>query len=59
MKNERGQVKSECFYRSEGKDGFSFINGDDESLNNFLKDVSYVDAQIISAANILVLFYTK
>ena len=61
MKNERGQVKTECFYwNTEVKQFYSMgKEGRGQSLNFFLEDVCYVDSQMVLGTSILVLFYTK
>lgn len=61
MKNEEGQVKTECFYWNSERNQFYSMGKEDSgrSLNFFLLNVSYIDSQIIPGANILVLFYTK
>lgn len=61
LKNEKGQVRTECFYWNTGAKQFYSMGKENKgaSLNFFLQDTCYVDSQMIQGADILVLFYTK
>jgi len=61
MAHEKGKVITECFYWNEEEKHFYSMGREKKgcSLNFFLEDVCFVDAQIIPGANRLVLFYTK
>lgn len=61
MKNEKGQVKTECFFWNTEVKQFYSMGKERKgcSLNFFLEDVCHVNSQMIQGANILVLFYIK
>jgi len=59
MNYAKGVVKTECFYWQKRKNSFGYMNEDEKSLSNFLKDVSFVNTLVVPGANILILFYIK
>jgi len=63
MNYAKGAVKTECFYWNSEVSQFYSMGKENKgcsfALNSFLKDVAYVNSEMIQGANILILFYIK